>query len=59
MTDSRPLQPVPSRATPPDPNAASPTARSPRTDAPLARELPAWDLLPSDLLLVRRRQVMP
>jgi hypothetical protein len=28
-----------------------------RPELPIARELPPWDLLPSDLLLVRRRPV--
>lgn len=33
-------------------------ARPPQTpppDMPIARDLPPWDLLPSDLLVVRRR----
>jgi len=28
-----------------------------RPELPLAKELPPWDLIPSDLLLVRRRPV--
>jgi len=41
-------------------NASVPDARSSRTPAPetlIAKELPPWDLVPSDLLLVRRRAV--
>lgn len=30
---------------------------SPAAEQPLAKGLPAWDLVPSDLLLVRRRPV--
>lgn len=33
----------------------SPVAAAP--EYPLAKELPPWDLVPSDLLLVRRRPV--
>lgn len=38
-----------------------PTPPTPQVQAapelPIAKELPPWDLLPSDLLLVRRRPV--
>lgn len=34
---------------------APPTSTAP--ELPLAKELPPWDLVPSDLLLVRRRPV--
>ena len=29
--------------------------QTPAPDMPIARDLPPWDLLPSDLLIVRRR----
>jgi len=31
--------------------------QKPAPELPLAKELPPWDLVPSDLLLVRRRPV--
>jgi hypothetical protein len=40
---------VPAKAEPPQTNAAP--------ELPIAKELPPWDLVPSDLLLVRRRPV--
>ncbi|MBV9493744.1 MAG: hypothetical protein JOZ54_05830 [Acidobacteria bacterium] len=36
------------------PKPQPPTA-GPAPELPIAKELPPWDLLPSDLLLVRRR----
>ncbi|HYO79239.1 MAG TPA: hypothetical protein VE010_22435 [Thermoanaerobaculia bacterium] len=40
---------VPAKADPPQTNATP--------ELPIAKELPPWDLVPSDLLLVRRRAV--
>lgn len=45
------------------PQKANPQAAQTTTgrqdDLPLAKELPVWDLLPSDTLLVRRRPAKP
>lgn len=42
-------------------DVVAPKPEPPRTSAapelPIAKELPPWDLVPSDLLLVRRRPV--
>lgn len=40
---------VPAKPEPPQTNATP--------ELPIAKELPPWDLVPSDLLLVRRRAV--
>lgn len=40
---------VPAKVEPPQTNATP--------ELPIAKELPPWDLVPSDLLLVRRRAV--
>lgn len=49
-----PARPILGEVTPPRPEA-------PQNDAtpelPIAKEFPPWDLVPSDLLLVRRRPV--
>jgi hypothetical protein len=39
------------------PPTSEPPQTKTATELPLARELPPWDLVPSDLLLVRRRLV--
>jgi hypothetical protein len=38
------------------PKPEAPKSNAP-PDLPIAKELPPWDLVPSDLLLVRRRPV--
>jgi hypothetical protein len=43
----------PATAPPQAPVQSRPT----NAEMPIAKELPPWDLLPSDLLLVRRRPV--
>jgi len=58
MTEPRPLLSVPPVPAPPD-DAPPLVDHASRPEAPLARELPPWDLVPSDLLLVRRRPVKP
>jgi hypothetical protein len=39
------------------PPKPQPPQSNPAPELPIAKELPAWDLVPSDLLLVRRRPV--
>lgn len=49
-----PARPILGEVIPPRPEAP-PSNAAP--ELPLAKELPPWDLVPSDLLLVRRRPV--
>jgi hypothetical protein len=51
-TPARPI--LGTEVTPPKPDVPQTT---PAAELPIAKELPPWDLLPSDLLLVRRRPV--
>ena len=41
----------------PDSAPRPPTERPP--DSPLASQLPSWDLVPNDMLFVRRRPARP
>ena len=49
-----PARPILGEVVPPKQEA--PQSNAP-PELPLAKELPPWDLVPSDLLLVRRRPV--
>jgi hypothetical protein len=53
-----PQRPILGAEVPPSKEIATQGARPPSTTPPdmlIARHLPPWDLLPSDLLVVRRR----
>jgi len=52
-TPARPI--LGTEVTPPKPEA--PQGNAAPELLPIAKELPPWDLVPSDLLLVRRRPV--
>ncbi|MEA2329069.1 MAG: hypothetical protein QOE68_4028 [Thermoanaerobaculia bacterium] len=55
-TPARPI--IGAEVTQPVPESQSPAVSRPASnEMPIAKELPPWDLLPSDLLLVRRRPV--
>jgi hypothetical protein len=59
MTDT-PRRPILDAGTAQSPNAAPPSPRADTVPAPeslIAKQLPAWDLVPTDLLLVRRKAV--
>jgi hypothetical protein len=51
-TPARPI--LGTEVIPPKPEAPQKSAPA---ELPIAKELPPWDLVPSDLLLVRRRPV--
>lgn len=53
-----PQRPIIGAEAAPSKEAVPSSARAPQAHAPemlIARDLPPWDLLPSDLLVVRRR----
>ncbi|BCS31427.1 hypothetical protein TBR22_A06280 [Luteitalea sp. TBR-22] len=41
------------------PDTTGPAMEPVPKDSPLASQLPAWDLVPSDVLLIRRRAARP
>ena len=56
-TPIRPIIGVDTNPGAPSPQLGGKDPRASQPDLPIARDLPQWDLLPSDLLLVRRRTV--
>lgn len=55
MTTPRPI--IGADPTPVPETQSSAQPRPPAPEMPIAKGLPSWDLVPSDLLLVRRKPV--